>query len=252
MGFTALMYHSLSDGCCPDTLYPKYATRLATFREHLRALADAGFALRSLRALLEAHDAAQPLPAKTCVLTFDDGHRSSLDLAGAMRDAGVSGTFFLTAGYCRERPEFLQDDDIRALAAAGFDFGTHGVTHRPLRFLPPEEMRRELADSKAWLEAVLGAPVPAMSLPAGQGGAAVNRAAFALGYRLVGNSHESANATLRVPGEVHRFVILAQHTARDVVKIAAASPAYICQRRLRAAALWLPKRILRPYARTRM
>ena len=79
----------------------------------------------------------------------------------------------------------------------------------------------------------------------------MSREAYSLGYRLVGNSREAANATLRVPGEVNRFVVLAHHTASDVLKIAAASPAYVWQRRLRAAALWLPKRILRSYAKTR-
>jgi peptidoglycan/xylan/chitin deacetylase (PgdA/CDA1 family) len=251
MAFTALMYHSLSDGRCPDTLYAKYSTRLATFRDHLRALLDAGFELCSFRELIELHDSALPLPERTCALTFDDGHRSSLDLADAMRDAGVSGTFFLTSGYCRERAEFLKEGEIRALAAEGFDFGTHGVTHRPLRCLPREEMRRELAGSKAWLEGVLGKPVASMSLPAGQGGRAVRREAFTLGYRLIGNSRESANGTLRIPGEVNRLVVLSSHTGSDVLRVAAALPAYVWKRRIRAAALWLPKRILRPYARTR-
>ena len=251
MVFTALMYHSLSDGRHPDTLYPKYSTRLAVFKGHLRAMRDAGLHLTTLLALLAAHDAGGLLPQKTCVLTFDDGHRSSLDFADAMEAAGVRGTFFLTSRYCTERAEFLCAAHIRELAGRGFDFGTHGETHRPLRFLPVNEMRRELSDSKAWLEDVLGARVATMSLPAGMGGAAVERTAFDLGYRLIGNSREAVNRALAVPGGVNRFAVLAHHTAEDIVKIAAASPAYVWKRRLRAAALWLPKRMLQPYKRTR-
>jgi peptidoglycan/xylan/chitin deacetylase (PgdA/CDA1 family) len=251
VAFTALMYHSLADGRHPDALYPKYTTRLATFREHLRALLEAEFELGSFRELLESHDAGMPLPDKTCALTFDDGHRSSLDLAEAMMEEGVRGTFFLTARYCREKPDFLKAEDIRALAAEGFDFGTHGVTHRPLKFLPAAEMEGELRESKAWLEEVLGAPVRTMSLPAGQGGAAVANEAFRQGYRLVGTSREAANAKLKVPGTVNRMVVLSNHTAQDVVKIAAASPGYLWKRRLRALAIWLPKRLLRTAHRTR-
>src|SRR6187399_70804 len=155
MAFTALMYHSLSDGRQPDTLYPKYSTRLAAFKEHLRALLDAGFELCSFRELLELRGNGLPFPEKICALTFDDGHRSSLDFAEAMQAAGVLGTFFLTAGYCRDREEFLKDDEIRSLAAEGFDFGTHGLTHRPLSTLRAADMKAELADSKAWLEGVL-------------------------------------------------------------------------------------------------
>ena len=251
MAFTALMYHSLSDGRHGDTLYPKYTTRLATFRGHLRALKDAGFHLCSFRDLLAANEAGLPLPERTCVLTFDDGHRSSLDLADAMCEAGVSGTFFLTADYCRNRSEFLKAGEVRELAAAGFDFGAHGVTHRPLKFLPPDECIRELSESRAWLEEILGGPVHSMSLPAGQGGGDVMARAFRAGYKLVGNSREAANRALIVPGEINRFVVLAGHAVRDVVAIAGASPGYILRRRLRAAAIWLPKRLLRPYKRTR-
>src|SRR6185369_5244929 len=236
------MYHSLADGRHPDALYPKYTTRRATFREHLSALVDAGCELGSFRELLESKDAGMPLPEKTCALTFDDGHRSSLEMAEVMEEFGVRGTFFLTANYCREREDFLRAEEIKALAEEGFDFGTHGVTHRPLNALPEPELKRELSESKAWLEEILGHSVRTMSLPAGQGGGAVNKAAFAQGYRLVGTSREAANGSLAVPGTVNRFVVLAGHTARDVVKIAAASPAYVWMRRLRAAAIWLPKR----------
>lgn len=251
MAFTALMYHSLSDGRHPDALYPKYTTKLATFREHLKALIDAGFELGSFKELLESHEAGMPLPDKTCALTFDDGHRSSLELAEVMQEFGVTGTFFLTANYCRERPDFLRAEEIQSMAAEGFDFGTHGVTHRPLKFLPPDEMKRELSDSKAWLQEVLQAPVRTMSLPAGQGGSAVCAEAFRQGYKLVGTSKEAANATLKAPSTVNRMVILANHTASDVLKIAAASPAYLWKRRLRAMAIWLPKRLLRTAHRTR-
>ncbi len=245
------MYHSLSDGRHPDALYPKYTTRLATFREHLAALVDSGYELGSFRELLESHEAGMPLPDKTCALTFDDGHRSSLEMAEAMLEHGVTGTFFLTSGYCRDKADFLKPDDIRALAAEGFDFGTHGATHRPLKFLPPGEVKRELSESKAWLEDILGARVRTMSLPAGQGGSAVCSEAFAQGYKLVGTSREAGNGAIKVPGTVNRCVVLSGHSASDVVKIAAASPLYLWKRRLRAMAIWLPKRLLRTAHRTR-
>ncbi len=240
------MYHSLSDGQHPDPLYPKYSTSLARFREHLRALQDAGFTLLDCRALL-----AGRLPEKACVLTFDDGHKSTLDLCNALAEAKAPGTFFLTSEYCRVRPDFLKPNDLRALASAGFDFGAHGATHRPLADIPIPEMERELRESKSWCEESLGRPVETMSLPAGRGNAAVFRAAFATGFRLIGTSREAANRQLTIPGPLNRCVILATHTAADVVKIAQASPSYLLRRRLRAALLWLPKKILRPHHITR-
>jgi peptidoglycan/xylan/chitin deacetylase (PgdA/CDA1 family) len=245
------MYHSLSDGQHPDRYSPKYTTTLGQFREHLRALRDAAYRLCSTRDLLAAVDEGQAGLHHACVLTFDDGHRSSLDMAEAMLAAGVHGTFFLTKEYCEKRPDFLQAAEIKSLAAQGFDFGTHGTTHRPLRGLPPNELDAELKDSRSWLEDLLGRTVDTMSLPAGRGGPEVTAAALRNGYRLVANSRERNNARLVVPGELNRFVVLSHHTAGDVTRIASASPAYIWMRRLRAAAIWLPKKILQPYRRTR-
>lgn len=246
MAFACLMYHSLSDGRFPDRLYPKYTTTRALFAEHLRMLRGEGYTLGTFADL-----EGSSLPKRFCALTFDDGHKSSLDLAEEMQRHEVRGTFFLTMNYCRERDDFLNAVDIRALAGAGFDFGTHGVTHRALAHLPPEDMRAELSESKAWLEETLNRAVPTMSLPAGQGSPAVLDAAFSLGYRLVGNSREIMNRTLAPPCAVNRFVVLAGYNAAQVRSLACGSLAYIWKRRLRAAALWLPKRLLRTFDVTR-
>jgi len=245
------MYHSLSDGQHPDSQYPKYATRLSVFRDHLKALLGAGFRLLSLRALLDERATNTRVAPKTCILTFDDGHRSALEFAGAMEDAGVRGTFFLTSDYCRKRTDFLQPNEITDLASRGFDFGTHGASHKPLSSLGRDDLETELADSKSWLEEILRHEVSTMSLPAGQGGRAVRAAAFRYGYRIIGNSRETANSDLYTPGEINRFVILAGHGPADVLKLASASPAYVWRRRLRAAMIWLPKKILRRQHRTR-
>lgn len=246
MAFACLMYHSLSDGRFPDRLYPKYTTTRALFAEHLRVLRGEGYTLGTF-ADLEGGS----IPERFCALTFDDGHKSSIDLAVEMQRHEVRGTFFLTLNYCREREDFLHEDDIRALADEGFDFGTHGVTHRALAHLPPDEMRAELRDSKAWLEDTLSRAVTTMSLPAGQGSPAVLDAAYSLGYRLVGNSRETMNTTLTPPCAVNRFVVLANYDATQVRALARGSLAYIWKRRVRAAALWLPKRLLRTFDVTR-
>lgn len=251
MAFACLMYHSLSDGRYPDRLYPKYTTTQAKFAEHLRVLRGEGFTLDSFADLERRLAAGETLPERYGVLTFDDGHKSSLDLAEEMRRQETRATFFLTSNYCRERDDFLQPDEIRSLAAEGFDFGAHGVTHRALGHLPLDAMQSELRESKGWVEEVLGRPITSMSLPAGQGSPAVLEAAFGLGYRLVGNSREDTNHALRLPSAVNRFVVLASYDAAQVRQLAEGSRAYIWKRRLRSALIYLPKRMLRTFDITR-
>ena len=79
----------------------------------------------------------------------------------------------------------------------------------------------------------------------------MRQAAFELGYQLVSNSIERLNTNGRPPMEVNRFVVLRGYSGSLVRRIAAGSPAYIWRRRLRAALLALPKRLLRTYDATR-
>jgi peptidoglycan/xylan/chitin deacetylase (PgdA/CDA1 family) len=251
MSFACLMYHSLSDGRFPDREYAKYTTTREMFAEHLRLLMHKGFRLASFGDLLRRLQSGRPISSEFCVLTFDDGHKSSLDLAEVMVQAGVRGTFFVTMNYCRERNDFLKPEEIRQLTKENFDFGTHGVTHRALSRMPHDQMRAELRDSKAWLEDIIGKSVRSMSLPAGQGSTAVFETAYELGYQLVGTSIEKTNHPEKLPAQINRFVVLAQHCGPDVCKIASGSALYQAQRQLRSALLALPKRLLRSYDATR-
>ena len=251
MSFACLMYHSLSDGRFPDGQYLKYTATRDLFAEHLRLLMFRGFRLGTFDDLLRRLQPGKPISYQHCFLSFDDGHKSSLDFAELMIHAGVRGTFFLTMNYCREREDFLKPDEIRRLANDAFDFGTHGVTHRALSRMPRDEMRAELRDSKAWLEDILGKPVRSMSLPAGQGNRAVIETAKELGYQLIGNSVEKMNSPEKVPAEINRFVILNGYPGELVCRIAEGSAAYRATRRIRAALLAVPKRLLRSYDATR-
>ncbi len=252
MPFACLMYHSLSDGRFPDGQYPKYTTTRELFAEHLRLLMYGGFRLGTFGDILRKLDSGRQVSDQLCALSFDDGHKSSLDLADLMINSCVRGTFFVTMNYCRERADFLKPEDIRRLAKDDFDFGTHGVTHRALSRMPPAEMRAELRDSKAWLEDIIGRPVKSMSLPAGQGSKAVFETAKELGYQLIGNSVEKMNSPAeKIPAEINRFVILNSYSGDLVCRIARGSVVYQATRRLRAAMLALPKRLLRSYDATR-
>jgi peptidoglycan/xylan/chitin deacetylase (PgdA/CDA1 family) len=63
---------------------------------------------------------------------------------------------------------FMTWDDVRTLAAAGFDLGSHTVTHPILRSLSPEDLRRELRESRAAIEAQTGRPCKALAYPNGR------------------------------------------------------------------------------------
>ena len=64
--------------------------------------------------------------------------------------------------------EFMSWDDVRALAAAGFDLGSHTMTHPILSQLSPEDLRRELCESRALIEAQTRLECKALAYPNGR------------------------------------------------------------------------------------
>lgn len=56
---------------------------------------------------------------------------------------------------------------LREMQAAGFEIGSHGVHHRMLAKLPPDEMESEVRQSRAALERELGPATMLMSYPVG-------------------------------------------------------------------------------------
>ena len=142
---------------------PEYAAdlrrHLLTFRRHGRLVSwDEALGILAGR---------QPLAGPVFCLSFDDAHASWRDVVVPMlRELGVPAMFFVTTDLIG-RPGNLSWDDCRAMAAAGFDFGSHTVTHRRLADQDDDEALRELVDSKNTIEAELGLDVRDFAAPYG-------------------------------------------------------------------------------------
>lgn len=119
------------------------------------------------------------LPQGAAALTFDGACRSQLCHAvPVLRRAGLPATFFAVAGALEAAAGPLPpgeggDDgplgveELAGLAAQGFEVGCQSVTHRYLRYLRPEDLRREVEEGKALLEGATGRAVTAFSYPFG-------------------------------------------------------------------------------------
>jgi peptidoglycan/xylan/chitin deacetylase (PgdA/CDA1 family) len=60
----------------------------------------------------------------------------------------------------------MNADQIRALHAAGWEIGSHGLSHRDLT-IHPERQESEILQSRRRLEALLGVPVSSFAYPFG-------------------------------------------------------------------------------------
>jgi peptidoglycan/xylan/chitin deacetylase (PgdA/CDA1 family) len=76
----------------------------------------------------------------------------------------------------------LEWSELRALSAAGWEIGSHTVTHPHLTELEDRQLRRELADSRAEIERRIGRVCTSLADPCGECDARVARAARDAGY----------------------------------------------------------------------
>jgi peptidoglycan/xylan/chitin deacetylase (PgdA/CDA1 family) len=87
----------------------------------------------------------------------------------------------------REMNDFMSWDEVRTLAALGFDLGSHTVEHPILSRLEPADLERELTASRARIAAETGREISSIAYPNGGAAdynAAVCAAAARAGYTL--------------------------------------------------------------------
>jgi peptidoglycan/xylan/chitin deacetylase (PgdA/CDA1 family) len=114
--------------------------------------------------------------------SWDDGDPADLKVADLLASRGLPGTFYVPMTGYRGRPT-LGLAGLKSLASHGFEIGAHGVSHRTLSLLQPEEIEREVRISKEVLEEMLGTSVGMFCYPRGIYNAHVLRSLVAAGYR---------------------------------------------------------------------
>lgn len=99
--------------------------------------------------------------------SWDDGHILDLRLAQLLKQYGIAGTFYIAPHDIESKPdERLTDEQIETLSK-DFEIGAHTMTHISLTEVPDEQARSEIAQSKAYLERVIGKPVLSFCYPRG-------------------------------------------------------------------------------------
>jgi len=167
----------------------------SVFARQMTALAREGWRTLTLAEFVKArttHDAR-----RTLLLTFDDGYASLADHAyPVLADLGFTATTFLITDYVGrtntwdvrytwDRLPHLRWPEIELWQARGFDFASHGATHRRLTWLDDAALASELERSRDTLMSRLGVGAGrAVAYPFGAADRRVLRHAQAAGYEL--------------------------------------------------------------------
>ncbi|HKP21702.1 MAG TPA: polysaccharide deacetylase family protein [Thermoleophilaceae bacterium] len=169
----AVTYHGVDRAAGPLSVTPEL------LREHLDRIVDAGVPVLTISEIA-AHLHAGTLPHRAVALTFDDAFGSVPELAAPLlAERRLRATVFVVAGavggtnaWPTQPPGVAEARlagaaELRGLAAAGWEVGSHGTRHAPLARISDAEARSEIVDSKAALEHSLQLEVSSFALPYG-------------------------------------------------------------------------------------
>lgn len=184
-----LMYHQLTPRPAPE--FSRYAVTPRRFAAQMACLSLMGYRAVGLDAVVERRQ----LPRRAVVITFDDGIDGCCEHAMPVLQARrFSAIFYVVAGLVGQRSRWMRSEigielplmdwpALRMLGAAGFQVGSHTMTHPRLPTISPAACREELQASRQLLEDRLGHEVVDLAYPFGAFDRSVQSTAAAAGYR---------------------------------------------------------------------
>jgi peptidoglycan/xylan/chitin deacetylase (PgdA/CDA1 family) len=173
-----LLYHHVT----PGGNGPRYTVSAEAFEAQMAFLAEAGYQTVTISDVARAVRTGTRLPPRPIVLTFDDGNLDTYTEAWPrMRPHGFVGVAYIVANRVGS-DEFLSADQLAELAAAGWEIGSHSMTHASLVEIERSQWRSEIIGSKLELERLLGIEVGSFAYPFGLGDADIFRKTAEYGY----------------------------------------------------------------------
>jgi peptidoglycan/xylan/chitin deacetylase (PgdA/CDA1 family) len=186
-----LLYHRISNW--PAKQMRRLTLRPDVLEAQLKELKSRGFIGLTVTSYVKCLRTSQRLPEKPIVLTFDDGFKDFItDALPLLEKYGFPCTLYIVAGLVgnnakwlrmpdRELP-LLNWSDLRKLASAGVEIGSHTVTHPALDLMKESDVCDELLNSKRIIERELSSPVESIAYPFGFRNQLVRRIAESSGY----------------------------------------------------------------------
>lgn len=186
---------------CYHALSPSWPAELSTTQERFRAQLE-HLRRRGYRGVTFSRAAAGDVGGRSVAVTFDDAYRSVGRLARpVLDDLGWPATVFVPTDHAGSgRPmawpgidrwlggpheaELVPHDwdELRELARAGWEIGSHTCSHPRLTQLDDRALADELARSRSVCQAELDEPCRSIAYPYGDVDARVVRATAAAGY----------------------------------------------------------------------
>jgi peptidoglycan/xylan/chitin deacetylase (PgdA/CDA1 family)/GT2 family glycosyltransferase len=176
-GTPILMYHAFG---LPGEPASSYVLPGRRFSRQMALLKWLGYHALSLEEFLQCYREHRLPPARSVVITMDDGYADNWSVAyPILRRHGLPATVFLVSSALGTANEWdhgsdldgrplLSRSSIHEMSRAGIHFGAHSRSHVPLTAIPPRQVQDEVRGSREELERELRVPICAFSYPYGK------------------------------------------------------------------------------------
>lgn len=218
-----LCYHRFGDKVpSPLSLPPDI------FESQMNYLSRNGYRTITPDDLLAFLEYRRRIPAKSVLITIDDGYGSAYDIAyPILRKYGFTATLFIYTDYIGVSKSALTWAKLKEMKAAGFSVGSHTVSHADLTLRREGEseasesyrIERELALSKRIIDGKLGQDTLFISFPYGRYNRDVLRLAKKTGYKLAASVKRGGNPFFSDPYTLHRDQILKRDLSSFIARL---------------------------------
>jgi peptidoglycan/xylan/chitin deacetylase (PgdA/CDA1 family) len=215
---------------CYHNLGPQSKGRLvlgvSQFEQQMRYLKDNGYRVIRLSDFIEWLQLKRQLPKRAVVVTFDDGYRAFREYAyPILKEFGFPATLFVYTDYIGAGRNALGWEDLRTLAAEGFDVQAHSKTHGDLRRASGEtdaqyarRMQAELAEPLKLFQRHLGRSTDLLAYPYGRVDDDLVKKVTEYGYRAAFTVRRQGSAAFVAPLRIHRSQVYSEMSLEDFAK----------------------------------
>ena len=210
-----LLYHRI----LPEKAKGKEGHRVIDvkrFRQHLLMLERWGYTPITFNDLTLIQHGHLDRPRKPIIITFDDGYLDTYEIAyPILEEFGMRTVIFAVAdpGTATNSwdhdlglpaAQLMNERQLLELHAAGFEIGSHSMTHPRLPLLPKGKAWEEILQSRMRLEIVLNAPVHSFAYPYGLFNETLKQMVAEAGYNFAVGAWNGHTDITRYPLEIGR------------------------------------------------
>ncbi|MGD9289061.1 MAG: polysaccharide deacetylase family protein [Desulfobacterales bacterium] len=200
------------------------------FAKQLEYLKNNGYHTIQLRDLIKFLNYETAIPSKSVIITLDDGYRSIYEFAyPLLKRYGYTATLFIYTDFIEASSNALTWNQLRKLKAAGFEIGSHSLSHADLtKKLPFENdqtfrnrITNELIQSKKIIDRELNQDTQFFAYPYGNYNQQVLDLFPKAGYKLGLTIRYGGNSFVANPLTLKRSQILEENMAyfKDRIQI---------------------------------